>query len=149
MTSWDYSNKTIFGAKRIHGSDPQHLIEQITRFRIYESIYWREKCYGLNAATIIDKAVELTHVGGHYGTQMPTQFLCLLLKLLQLQPEAEIINTFIHQADFKYLRALGVFYLRLVGEAVDVFQTLEPIYFDFRKLRYRRKGFEAKFNDRV
>ncbi len=37
----------------------------------------------------------------------PTEFMCLLLKLLQLQPEKEIIVEFIKNEDYKYIRVLG------------------------------------------
>ena len=33
--------------------------------------------------------------------------MCLLLKLLQLQPEKEIIVEFIKNEDYKYVRVLG------------------------------------------
>ena len=49
----------------------------------------------------MDKAVQLTYIGGQYGGQSPTEFLCLTLKLLQLQPEKEIIHEIIKQEDFK------------------------------------------------
>lgn len=56
----------------------------------------------------MDKAVQLTHTGGTYGGQRkPTNFMCLLLKLLQLQPEKEIIVEFIKNEDYKYVRLLG------------------------------------------
>lgn len=64
------------------------------------------------AATLIDKAIELTHVGGTYGgSRKATPFLCLILKLLQIQPSRDIVLEYIRNEDFKYLRALGAFYL--------------------------------------
>ena len=36
-------------AKAIHGTNPQNLIEYITRQRIYDSQYWKEECFGLTA----------------------------------------------------------------------------------------------------
>jgi hypothetical protein len=35
------------------------------------------------------------------------------------------------------VRILGAFYLRLVGKPTDVYQYLEPLYNDYRKLRRR------------
>ena len=35
------------------------------------------------------------------------------------------------------VRALGAFYMRLVGKPVDIFQYLEPLYNDYRKVRHR------------
>ena len=53
------------------------------------------------------------------------------------QPEMDIVKELIKNEDFKYVRALGAFYLRLIGKAVDIYTFLEPLYNDMRKLRYR------------
>lgn len=48
-------------------------------------------------------------VGGMYGEpQKPTHFICLILKMLQIQPDKDIVVEFIKNDDFKYLRLLGV-----------------------------------------
>ncbi|KAI8093244.1 PRP38 family-domain-containing protein [Halteromyces radiatus] len=134
------ANRTIAGANWIHGRDPQHLIEKIIRERIYDSMYWKEECFGLTAVTLMDKAVELNSIGGEYGNHEPTHFLCLTLKMLQLQPEREILTDLIKQEDFKYLRALAAFYLRIVGQSKEIYQYLEPLLNDYRKLRVRVGG---------
>ncbi|KAI9015101.1 PRP38 family-domain-containing protein [Gaertneriomyces semiglobifer] len=131
------SNRTVREAQQVHGQNPQFLIEKIIRSRIYDCIYWKEQCFALTAETIVDKAAGLTHIGGQYGNQRPTEFLCLTLKLLQLQPEKEIVQLYIEQEDWKYLRALGAFYLRLTGSATEIHQHLEPLLLDYRKLRRR------------
>ncbi|KAF9162621.1 hypothetical protein BGX21_010911 [Mortierella sp. AD011] len=137
-------NKTVRDAIQIHGTDPQFLIEKILRTRIYESTYWKEHCFGLTESTIIEKAYELTYIGGQYGIQKPTEFICLVLKLLQIQPREEIVIKYItglNESDNnKYLRALGAFYLRLVGKPVDIYNYLEPLLDDSRKLRKRGAG---------
>lgn len=66
---------------------------------------------------------------------MPAEFLCLALKMLQIQPDKEIIIEFIKSDDYKYVRLLGAFYLRLVGRPLEVYQYLEPLYNDYRKVR--------------
>ncbi|TPX70029.1 hypothetical protein SpCBS45565_g02062 [Spizellomyces sp. 'palustris'] len=131
------ANRTATEAQNIHGTNPQFLIEKIIRTRIYDSIYWKESCFALTAETLIDKAVSLTSIGGQYGNQKPTDFLCLALKMLQLQPEKDIVRLYIQNEDYKYLRALGAFYLRLTGTAVEIYQYLEPLLLDYRKLRRR------------
>ncbi|KAJ3157615.1 hypothetical protein HDU86_003267 [Geranomyces michiganensis] len=131
------ANRTVTEATNIHGTNPQFLIEKIIRTRIYDSLYWKESCFALTAETIIDKAVALQSIGGQYGNQKPTEFLCLALKMLQLQPEKEILRLYIQNEDYKYLRALGAFYLRLTGTAVEIYRYLEPLLLDFRKLRRR------------
>ncbi|KAI9102461.1 PRP38 family-domain-containing protein, partial [Phlyctochytrium arcticum] len=132
------ANQTTNEASNIHGTNPQFLIEKIIRTRIYDSFYWKESCFALTAETIIDKAASLNSIGGQYGNQKPTEFLCLALKLLQLQPEKEIVRLYIQNEDYKYLRALGAFYLRLTGSTMEVYQYLEPLLLDFRKLRKRK-----------
>jgi len=134
------ANRTAKDAHSIRGTNPQYLVEKIIRTRIYDSLYWKESCFALSADTVIDRAVDLRFVGGIYaGNIKPTPFLCLLLKLLQLQPEKEIIIEYIRQEDFKYLRALGAFYIRLTFNSVEVYRYLEPLYNDYRKLRFMNK----------
>ncbi|RWS00356.1 pre-mRNA-splicing factor 38A-like protein, partial [Dinothrombium tinctorium] len=120
-----------------HGTNPQYLVEKIIRTRIYESRYWKEECFALNAELIVDKGIELRYIGGIYGGNIkPTPFLCLLLKMLQIQPTKDIIIEFIRQEDYKYIRALGAFYLRLTGTSLEAWKYLEPLYNDYRKLRH-------------
>ncbi|KJX97190.1 prp38 family protein [Zymoseptoria brevis] len=127
----------------IRGDNPLKLFEKPVRDRIVDSYYWKEQCFGLNAATVLDRAVELTFLGGTYGVaQKPTPFLCLAFKLLQLTPEKEIIMYYLEQAgeEFKYLRALAAFYVRMAWEKdEDVYTTLEPYLADFRKLKRRTR----------
>ena len=48
--------------------------------------------------------MELRYVGGIYGGNVKvTPFLCLILKMLQIQPEKDIVVEFISQLDFKYV----------------------------------------------
>lgn len=136
----------------IRGDNPLKLFEKAVRDRIVDSYYWKEQCFGLNAATLLDRAVELTFIGGTYGaSQRPTPFLCLAFKLLQLTPEREIIEYYLNQAGegFKYLRALAAFYVRLAFEKdEDIYTTLEPYLADFRKLKRRtRDGWQLTYMD--
>jgi pre-mRNA-splicing factor 38A len=41
------ANRTVKDAKSIKGSNPQYLIEKIIRTRIYDTQYWKEKCFAL------------------------------------------------------------------------------------------------------
>ncbi|XP_037948860.1 pre-mRNA-splicing factor 38 [Teleopsis dalmanni] len=135
------ANRTVKEAKNVHGTNPQYLIEKIIRSRIYDSKYWKEQCFALTAELLVDKAMELRFIGGVYGGNIkPTQFLCLTLKMLQIQPEKDIVVEFIKNEEFKYVRALGAFYLRLTGSAMDCYKYLEPLYNDNRKLRRQNRG---------
>ncbi|XP_067615346.1 pre-mRNA-splicing factor 38 [Eurosta solidaginis] len=135
------ANRTVKEAKNIHGTNPQYLVEKIIRSRIYDSKYWKEQCFALTAELLVDKAMELRFIGGVYGGNIkPTQFLCLTLKMLQIQPEKDIVVEFIKNEEFKYVRALGAFYLRLTGSALDCYKYLEPLYNDNRKLRRQNRS---------
>lgn len=130
------ANRTDPSAKSIRGTNPQNLVEKILRSKIYQNTYWKEQCFGLTAETLVDKAMELDHLGGtHGGNRKPTPFICLVMKMLQIQPDKEIVVEFIKNEDYKYVRVLGAFYLRLTGTDIDVYRYLEPLYNDYRKLR--------------
>ena len=116
----------------------QNLLEHIIRNKIYSSRYWKEHCFGLNSESIIDRALELEFVGGTFGmSNQPSNFICLVLKLLQIQPQEEIIDEYLSSPEYKYLRALTAFYIRLTAKPVNVYKKLEPLYSDYRKLRVR------------
>lgn len=133
----------------IHNVNPAHLLEKAVRDRIVDSYYWKEQCFAINEATLCDRAVEMTSLGGTYGQQKPTPFLCLCLKLLQLMPERKIVLEYLHQTEFKYLSALAAFYVRLTFDSKDVYKTLEPLLADYRKIRRRTKdgGYSLTYID--
>jgi len=133
------ANTTVRGAQAIHGQNPQFLVETVIRNRIYESAYWKEYCFALTAESLIDLAIKLRSIGGVYGNQKPTEFMCLLLKLLQIQPEKEILIEYLQADEFKYLRALAAIYIRMTFRAAEVYEILEPLLKDYRKLRYRHQ----------
>ncbi|BGP38532.1 hypothetical protein JCM10450v2_002481 [Rhodotorula kratochvilovae] len=131
------ANTTRAGALSIHGTNPQYLVPTVIRQRVYDTLYWKEHCFALNSATVIDRAVELNAVGGTYANTRPTEFICLVLKLLQLQPEREIVLEYLRAEEFKYLRALAAFYVRLTFDSLNCYEVLEPLLNDYRKLRFR------------
>ncbi|GAB6022041.1 Pre-mRNA-splicing factor 38A [Chamberlinius hualienensis] len=134
------ANRTVKEAHSVKGTNPQYLVEKIIRSRIYDSQYWKEECFALSAELLVDKAMELTYIGGVYGGNIkPTPFICLILKMLQIQPEKDIIVEFIKNEDFKYVRALGAYYMRLVGTSLDCYKYLEPLYNDYRKLKRQKR----------
>lgn len=138
----------VHGASSVHNLNPTLLIEKIIRERILDSVYWKEQCFGLTAATLCDRAVDLKAIGGQYANQKVTPFLCLVFKLIQLQPEEEIIKEYLNQSDFKYLRAIAAFYVRLFYKPEDIYKLLEPLLNDYRKLRIRTaNGVHLTFMD--
>ncbi|WWC70758.1 uncharacterized protein I206_104709 [Kwoniella pini CBS 10737] len=134
------ANSTLRGTKSIHGGNPQYLIEKVIRARIYDSLYWKEQCFALTAESIIDKAIALKSIGGVTDRNTPTPFISLTLKLLQLQPEKEILIEYLLAEEFKYLRALSAFYIRLTFRSLEVYEILEPLMKDYRKLRLAHSG---------
>ena len=173
------ANRTVKDAQTIKGTNPQYLVEKIVRTRIYDSKYWKEECFALTAELVVDKAMDLRYVGGTFaGNIKPTPFLCLVLKMLQIQPEKDIVVEFIKNEEYKYVRALGAFYLRLVGTSVEVsnitqsqfaiqsnvhlfklfmhhltfqcYKYLEPLLNDYRKIRtQKRDGSELKLHTNI
>ncbi len=117
--------------------NPAFLIEKIIRERILDSIYYKDQCFGLTAATVLDRIANLKYVGGSYGVLRPTEFICLIFKMLQLNPKKEIILEYLMDDEFKYLRVVAAFLVRLTFPAKEVYTTLEPLLVDYRKLKVR------------
>jgi len=142
------------GALAPNGLNPATILEKAVRERIVESYFWKEQCFGVNEADIIDRVTShVSFIGGSYGgegIQRPSPFLCLAFKLLQLAPDDDVLDVYLNYGGekFKYLRALACFYIRLTRPAEVVFKSLEPFLEDRRKLRRRgRKGTTLSFVD--
>ncbi|KAH6683676.1 PRP38 family-domain-containing protein [Plectosphaerella plurivora] len=127
-----------------NGENPAKIMEKAVVDRIVDSFYWKEQCFALNEASLVDRVVEhVTFIGGTYGNaQKPTPFICLALKLLQLAPSPAVIDEYLSYGGerFKYLRALGLLYVRMTQKPVDVYRTLEPFLVDRRKLRRKARS---------
>ena len=52
----------------------------------------------------------------------------------------DVIKSLIEQTDFKYIRVLACFYMRLVGSTIDIYKTLESVLEDYRKIVVRNAG---------
>jgi len=92
----------------IRGQNPALLMDKVVRERIFDSMYWREQCFGLNEASLCDRAAQVTYVGGTYGNSKPTPFLCLAFKMLQLRPEREIVLEYLQDETFKLVAAFSM-----------------------------------------
>jgi pre-mRNA-splicing factor 38A len=142
------------GALAPNGLNPATILEKAVRERIIDSYFWKEQCFGVNEADIVDRVTShVTFIGGSYGgegIQRPSPFLCLAFKLLQLAPDDDVLDAYLNYGGekFKYLRALACFYVRLTRPADVVFKLLEPFLEDKRKLRRKgRKGTTLSFVD--
>ena len=58
---------------------------------------------------------------------------------MQIQPEKEIILEYLNNEDYKYLRALAALYIRITGFPKEIYESLEPLYTSYAKLRLRNK----------
>ncbi|KAI1163747.1 PRP38 family-domain-containing protein [Nemania serpens] len=132
------------GALAPNGLNPATIMEKAVRERIVDSYFWKEQCFGVNEADVVDRvAAHVSFIGGTYGDQQkPSPFLCLAFKLLQLAPDDSVLEAYLaHGGEkFKYLRALACFYVRLTRRAENVYRTLEPFLADGRKVRRRGRG---------
>ncbi|KAF7459208.1 putative pre-mRNA-splicing factor 38A [Cryptosporidium felis] len=114
------------------------LVSSILRDRVFSSIYWKGECFALDSETILDKAVLISYIGTTYGGERKaTPFLCLLVKLLQINPSIEIVLEYINNPRFKYLTALGILYLRLTAPSIVIYNSIEHLYQDFRRIKLR------------
>ncbi|KAK4069248.1 hypothetical protein Trihar35433_5827 [Trichoderma harzianum] len=127
-----------------NGLNPATIMEKAVKDRIVDSYFYKEQCFALNEADIIDRVVEhVNFIGGTHGaSQKPSPFLCLAFKLLELAPSDAILDEYLSYGGehFKYLRALACFYVRLTRQPKDVYQTLEPFLEDRRKLRRKARA---------
>ncbi|MCH0629428.1 pre-mRNA-splicing factor 38 [Kocuria palustris] len=124
-------------------SQAQH-VEKIVRDRIVDGVFYKQHLHGTNEATILPVIVaHVDYIGGTDSQGKPLPFLCCLLRLLEINPSEKVIfDVYMDQLgskEFKYVTALVLVYIRLVLLLARVYQTLEPFYLDYRKLRLRLK----------
>ena len=90
----------------------------------------------------MDLATDLRAFGGiHGGVNRACDFLCLTLKMLQIQPEREIVVEFIRNEDYKYVRCLGAF-CGVTGKPLEVYgvpRAAAQHYGKYATPRRRRK----------
>merc|ERR1711904_447819 len=98
--------------------------------------FWQETCFGLNSASIIDVACKESLIGGKLGSMgTPSNFLCLLLKTLQIKPSKEIILFMFLSETFAYIRILSAFYVRLTMSFSNTIKILNKCLCDYRKVK--------------
>jgi pre-mRNA-splicing factor 38A len=145
-------DSSVHYIQAVHGKAPSKLLEYILLTKIQESMYWKQHCAYLNAESIVDKVIELNSIGGTLGAnKMPHAFLCLITKLLDIQPNKEILSYYINQTHFKYLRLLAALYVRMTANSADVYTILEPLYADRRKILFQTTSgqYEIKYIDEI
>lgn len=125
--------------KSVRGVQLVGILDRVLSERIFNSPFWKERCFSLSLASLVDAVVAVVDaVGCCFGNfNTPTPFVCLLLKLLQLAPSIRVACELLFQPKHSYLRCLGALYLRLVSPGPLVYQLLEPFLVDFRRIRER------------
>lgn len=126
------------------------VIPPISREKLFSCRYWKERCFGVSAETLIDRVVaDVTAVGFQWGGfAKPVPCFCLLAKLIQIKPDMETVQALLtlsdshrennpqyHQSDMRYLRALAAIYVRIAASNSPlVYELLEPLLSDGRIL---------------
>uniref|UniRef100_A0A0E0EPB4 Pre-mRNA-splicing factor 38 n=1 Tax=Oryza meridionalis TaxID=40149 RepID=A0A0E0EPB4_9ORYZ len=87
--------------------------------------------HGTNPQNLVEKIVRSKIYQSTYWKEQ-----CFGLTAETL-PDKDIVVEFIKNEDYKYVRVLGAFYLRLTATVADVYQYLEPLYNDYRKIRHK------------
>ena len=104
------------------------------------------------AVEFVGRAKAIAYCGSVFGKfDRPTNFVCLLLRMLQIGIDRDTAMEYLYCKSFVYLRLLGAFYIRLVEEPVFVYQALEKLYCDFQDVVYRTEtgAFEKTSIDEV
>lgn len=132
------------------GLNTTQLIEKITRERIFDSLYWKQYCFNINAASLLDRAVEIGCIGNIPTSGSPFPFICLFVKLIQLMPSREIIEFYATQDRFKYLKVLGLLFVRLVYRDYLWLRRELTKNEDYRKVRiFENDGYKLSYIDEV
>lgn len=133
--------------KHHNGVNSTLLIEKIIRERVFDSLYWKQYCFNINAASLMDRAIEIGCVGNQETGGRPFPFMCLLVKLIQLMPDRSIVEFYVEQERFKYLKMLGLVYIRLVYKDKG---RLQKELNDYRKVRvFENGGFKLSHVDEI
>ncbi|OWK63731.1 Pre-mRNA-splicing factor 38A [Lonchura striata] len=121
------------GHTEIHSTSLQDLEEIICSY-IHKPKHWREESSGAGQGHGAQ-----VHGGVYGGSIKPIKpILCLMLKVLQVQPEKGITVEFLKNEDFKYVQMLGEVSMRLAGTAIDGCRFLEPL--NSWRIKHQNRG---------
>lgn len=115
------------------------LVEPIVRQRILDLLFYKQHLHTANEAALLAVAAHEVHfVAGTDAMGRPSPFLCCLLRMLELEPAADIVRLFLEQngyAEFKYVTALALVYCRMAWSSADFFKVHDEYIADYRRLR--------------
>lgn len=139
-SGFTYDRGLVKSNTKIHGQNAAHLISKIIRERILDSVYYKLNCQSLGLLDWMEECARSCVLVGVYENETktkPTKFMCLLFRLIHLEPDNEIVEYLIRGThSFKYLRALGCLYYRMARESdAEIYNTLESQLGNYAKLR--------------
>eukprot|EP00672_Neobodo_designis_P010362 CAMPEP_0174860776 /NCGR_PEP_ID=MMETSP1114-20130205/49991_1 /TAXON_ID=312471 /ORGANISM="Neobodo designis, Strain CCAP 1951/1" /LENGTH=160 /DNA_ID=CAMNT_0016095761 /DNA_START=69 /DNA_END=547 /DNA_ORIENTATION=+ len=118
-----------------------NALSEVLRKKVLRSSYWLGRCADATFLDVVALAADLDFVEGMRGEAemaQPTPFVCLIQRLCQLDPPPELIHELIDQKQLKYVRLLGILFVRLtVEDPVAVHAAIDVGLADFRMVRVR------------
>lgn len=81
------------------------------------------------------------------GNSKPMSFLCLVLEMLQIQPDKDTSVQFIKNEDFRCVQMFGGLYTRLTGTTIHCYKCLEPQHSDCQKIKPQSRNGEFELMD--
>lgn len=137
-----YKKQASYQDKR-NVQNKANLIEPIIRHRIQDSLFYKQYLYLTNESTILPIIIDhVKYISGMDSSNRPSQFICCLFRMLEIEPSKEIIKIYLKQLnfnEFKYLTILSLLYIRLVFKNNEIYEILDEFYQDFRKIRIKLK----------
>jgi pre-mRNA-splicing factor 38A len=117
----------------------------VLRKRIQRNQFWVDKCADASFLDVVSLAADLEYIEGFIGEAgRPTPFVCLLLRLMQLQPTGELLDEMIRQDKLKYLKFIAITLVRLVEEdPTIVHAALDVGLAQYTSLRVRTESGEV------
>lgn len=113
-----------------------NIIETIVRNRIKDSIFYKQYLFLTNEQTILPIIINQVHcLAGLDSNNRPSNFLCCLLRLLEINPSREIINLFLSYPQFKYLTCLTLMFIRLTRSPVEIYTLFDTYNANYSKIR--------------
>lgn len=107
-----------------------------TKHSITHSQLMISTCANKPLLWVIEQLIEIPFLGGITGPQQKVElFLCLVFRLLQIQPPPPIILEMLQQDAHKYLRVGAMMFIRLLGSVPLLREAREVGLNDYRKIR--------------
>ena len=112
------------------------------KVKVFQSKDWIQNISNASFKELWEMSESLHSIGSIYGEeQIPTRFLMIIMKFLQLSPYVDTILPTLSSTP-KYVQALLLLYVRMTASPLLTYQTLEPYYSQYHPLQVRSKSGE-------